>query len=78
MKQMYLTQMEVGQKGTVIEIAGGYHVTRRLEALGIRAGKTIVKAGAHFWRGPVTVRVGGSIIAIGFGMAGKVLVEVEG
>jgi len=77
MRELYLTQMKTGQKGIVKEVAGGHDVTRRLEAMGLRPGKTIVKVGAHFWRGPVTVKIGPSVVAIGYGMAGKVLVEVD-
>jgi len=77
MKQTYLTQMKVGSSGVVAGVDGGSQVTRRLEALGVRTGKRITKAGSHFWRGPVTVKVDNSVIAIGFGMAAKVLIEVE-
>jgi ferrous iron transport protein A len=77
MKELTLTQMKVGQGGTIVNIEGGFGVTRRLEVLGVRPGKRIVKVSSHFWRGPVTVKIGNSPIAIGYGMASKVLVEVD-
>ncbi len=52
-------------------------MTRRLSALGIRPGKRLTKVSAMFMRGPVTVRVGGTEIALGFGMASRIVVEVE-
>lgn len=76
-KQISLTQLRRGQSGRVIQIIGGFGMTRRLSALGIRSGKRITKVSAMFMRGPVTVRVGGTEIALGFGMASRIVVEVE-
>ena len=72
-----LTQLKTGQRGTIIEIQGGLGLTKRLESMGIRAGKKISKVGAQFWRGPQIVKVYNSQVAIGFGMAKKITVEVE-
>jgi len=75
--QLTLGQMEAGQTGTVIQILGGQGLTRRLEALGIRAGKKITKINSALFRGPVTLRVDQTQAAIGFGMANKILVEID-
>ena len=77
MNEMFLTRMKVGQKGTVVQIVGGRGISLRLYALGIRPGQQIVKMSAHFWRGPVTVGIGRARIALGFGMASRILVRVE-
>jgi Fe2+ transport system protein FeoA len=45
--------------------------------MGILPGKRIIKVSSMFMRGPVTVQVDRVQVAIGFGMAGKVLVEEE-
>lgn len=71
-----ITQLKPGQKGRIIEIQGGFGLTRRLESRGIRHGKIITKVSAQFLRGPQTLRVDNSQVAIGFGMARKILVEV--
>ena len=71
-------QMHAGQTGKVVEILGGAHLFNRLNSLGIRPGKRITKVSSMFLRGPVTVRVDRSQVAIGFGMAGKIVVDVEG
>ena len=42
-KLVTLRQMQSRQRGKVIEIQGGYGLTRRLSALGIRPGKKITK-----------------------------------
>ena len=76
-KQISLVQLKRGQSGRVIQIMGGYGMTRRLSALGIRPGKRLTKVSAMFMRGPVTARVGGTEIALGFGMATRIVVEVE-
>lgn len=71
---MDLTQMKVGQVGTVVEIHGGYGLIRRLQALGIRVGVRVIKVSSQIMHGPVTVQIGNTRVAIGFGMAGKIIV----
>jgi ferrous iron transport protein A len=68
--------MEIGQTGTVIGILGGRGLMRRLEALGIRPGKKVTKISSALLRGPVTLRVDNAQVAIGFGMANRIIVEV--
>jgi ferrous iron transport protein A len=73
--EMTLTQMKIGQKARVTRILGEGNCAARLESLGIRPGMMIQKCGAHFWKGPVTVTVGKSKMAVGHGMAGRILVS---
>jgi ferrous iron transport protein A len=47
----------------------------RLNALGIIPGKKITKTSAMLMRGPVTVEVDRVEVAIGFGMASRVVVK---
>ena len=72
-----LTKMKVGESGTVVSLEGGGGFIQRLQNLGIRPGSKITKVNAHFWRGPVTIQAGGSNVALGFGMASKVMIEVD-
>ena len=72
-----LAQMVAGQSGQVLEISGGRGLVRRLDAMGIRPGKPITKLSSAFFHGPITLRVDHTTLAIGFGMAKKILVEVE-
>ncbi|TET38126.1 MAG: ferrous iron transport protein A [Dehalococcoidia bacterium] len=76
-RQITVRQMQGGQSGTVIQISGGHGLVNRLYALGIRPGKRITKVSSMFMRGPVTLQVDRSQVAIGFGMAGKILIEVD-
>ena len=61
----------------VVDIQAGFGLIRRLDALGIRPGKALVKTSGSYMRGPVTVRLGNAQIALGFGMASKVILDVE-
>ena len=66
-----LTQMRPGKSGTVVEIQGGHGIVRKLQSMGI------TKVSSHFWQGPQTVGIGKSRVAVGYGMAKKIFVEVE-
>ena len=76
-KQVTLVQMQSGQSGAVVEILGGRTATNRLSALGIRPGKRITKVSSMFMRGPVTVQVNRTQVAIGFRIANRVIVELD-
>jgi ferrous iron transport protein A len=76
-EQKKLTQLKIGESAKVISFAGGFQMQRKLENLGIRIGIRITKISSHFWRGPVTVRVNQCSVALGHGMASKIVVEAE-
>ena len=73
-----LVQMRSGQKGKIVGINGGVGLAQKLEALGIRTGKEIKKISEQLMRGPVLLQHNNTQAAVGFGMASKVLVEVNG
>jgi len=72
-----LTELKANEYGIIREILGGASLTNRLGALGIIPGQKITKISSMFSKGPVTVQVNRSQIALGFGMASKILVDVE-
>ena len=76
-KQITLRQMQSGQSGKVVEIQGGHGLVNRLSALGIRPGKKITKVSSMLMRGPVIIQSGNTRIAVGFGMANKIIVELD-
>jgi ferrous iron transport protein A len=76
MNKIDLTQLEEGESGVVVEIQGGHGLIRRLESLGIRTGKKVTKVSSQFMRGPITVRIDNYQVALGFGMARKVIVSL--
>jgi len=75
--QLTLTEMKTGQTGIVIEVLGGYGLIRRLDALGIRPGRKVTKLSSTLFRGPVMLRVDNTQVAVGFGMARKIIVEAD-
>lgn len=45
--------------------------------MGIRPGVNLVKVAEQLFGGPVVVQVGNAQMAVGFGMAKKIIVETE-
>ena len=76
-KQVTLRQMQAGQSGTVVRIEGGRDLVNRLSALGIRPGKRITKVSSMIMHGPVTIQLDSTQLAIGFGMANKIIIELD-
>ena len=76
-RQLALPQMLAGQTGTVVAVLGGHGFVRRLEAMGLRPGKKVTKISSAFLRGPVTFKVDHTQVAVGFGLAQRIVVEVE-
>lgn len=72
-----LTALEPGEMAWVFAISGGRGVTRRLAELGFIPGEPI-RVLSVGWGGPLLVEVRGSRIALGRGMAAKVLVRRGG
>jgi len=75
--QLTLAEMRTGQTGTVVGVLGGHGLIQRLDALGIRPGKKVTKLSSTLFRGPVTLRVNNSRVAVGFGMAKKIIIETD-
>lgn len=75
--EVILPLMRAGQTGRVAAIEGGFGAVRRLSAMGIRPGSRVTKVSSMFMRGPVTVRVGQTQLALGFRMAARILVKPD-
>lgn len=73
-----LAELKPGQSGTVVALLGGHGIAGRLQALGLHPGKRVTKVSAMFLHGPVVVDLEHSKVALGLGLADKVVVEVEG
>ena len=69
--------MQSGQSGVLVQIKGGHGLISRLSALGVREGKKITKVSSMVMRGPVTIQVDRTQVAIGFGMARRIIVEID-
>jgi ferrous iron transport protein A len=69
--------MQPGHSGTVVQIQDGHGLVDRLNALGIMPGKRMTKISSMVARGPVTIEVDRAQVAIGFGMANRIIVELD-
>jgi ferrous iron transport protein A len=67
-----LDEIEVGRKVRIVKILGGYGLVRRLVSLGLTIGVELLIINNQ---GPIIIKLGDSNIAIGRGIARKVLVE---
>ena len=72
-----LTRMRSGYSGVVAEIQGGFNFIARLNALGIILGKRITKISSMMGQGPVTVEVDRVQLAIGYGMANRIIINLD-
>jgi ferrous iron transport protein A len=70
-----LGELRPGQQAVVRALGGGRGMVQRLEALGVRPGKTVRMVSSQFMAGPVTVSIDGREVAMGRGIASRVLVE---
>ena len=76
-KLLTLRQMQSGQRGKVVHLQGGFGLVNRLNALGVKPGKRITKVSSMLMRGPVTIQLGNTQLALGFGIANKIIVELD-
>ncbi len=72
-----LKDMAEGQQGEIVNYEGGLNFRLKLQDLGLHKGNNIkIKRNGKF-SGPVLVEVMGREIALGRGIAEKVLIEVD-
>jgi len=77
MKRIPLIHLKSNRKGRVAEILGGTNLRERLMSMGVFKGKEITKLSHIGLRGPVVIKAGRSILALGHGVAAKVILERE-
>jgi ferrous iron transport protein A len=70
-----LAELPEGQPAKVVRIEGGAGCVQRLNGLGIREGIAVKKIRGLFTHGPIIVRAGRTEIALGRGMASRVIVK---
>jgi Fe2+ transport system protein FeoA len=77
MKKIFLTQMQANHRGKVVQILAGSNLQSRLMNMGVFKGKEVTKLSHIGLKGPVVIRVGRGILALGHGVAGKIIIETE-
>jgi len=65
------------QKVKVVDISGGWGIRQRLGCLGIHPGDIITVKRSAIMRGPILISVHGNQVALGRGVARRVVVEAE-
>jgi ferrous iron transport protein A len=70
-----LDKVYENRKSQVIDIQGGQRIRQRLSQMGIHPGDiiTILRYGAL--RGPILIEIHGSQVALGRGIASKIIIE---
>ncbi|HHJ00741.1 ferrous iron transport protein A [Candidatus Aerophobetes bacterium] len=72
---MTLADLPVGMRAQVVGLMGGFGMQRHLISLGIVPGKIVRKIASQPMGGPIMVEVGGVRIALGRGIARRVIVR---
>jgi ferrous iron transport protein A len=70
-----LTELEAGQEATIVAVQGGRGMQSRLRSMGLVEGQRIRKLSALALGGPIVVLVNRAQVAIGRGMARRILVR---
>jgi len=71
-----LDLVKENQKVKVVSISGGWGLRQRLGCLGIHPGDIITVKKSAIMRGPILISVHGNQVALGRGVARKIIVEV--
>lgn len=75
MKKITLAHLKVHHKARVVEILGCANLQNRLMSMGLHKGKEVTKLSHIGLRGPVVIKTGRSILAVGRSVATKILVD---
>jgi len=70
-----LGSLPSGKEAKVRSFECGLGMSCRLESMGIRVGSHIKKISSQSMRGPVTIKIGHTSLALGHGIASKIIVE---
>jgi Fe2+ transport system protein FeoA len=72
-----LIDMKDGQSGIIVSVLGGRVSVKRLADLGIISGKEIKVLRKALFSGPVQIEVCGSRLAIGRGLASRIIAALK-
>ncbi len=77
MKKITLLQLKKNVKAKVVDISAGATLQHRFMSMGIYKGRELVKLSHFALRGPVTIKVGRSTVALGHSMAARIIMEIN-
>ena len=72
-----LTDLRIHEEGRIATLQGGWKQQAHLRAMGLVEGQLVRKLSVLAWGGPVIVLVNRAQIAIGRGMARRIIVKVN-
>ena len=67
--------MKVNQRCKIAAIEAGKTLQNRFMSMGIYPGREVTKLSHFMLRGPIAIKVGRTVLALGYGMANKILIE---
>ena len=77
MKKISLAQIKANEKVKILDILGGSNLESKLLSMGVYKGKSVSKLSHIGLKGPVVIRAGRSILALGHSVAEKIIIERE-
>ena len=77
MTEKPLAELKPGETAEIISLNGGESFQARLRAMGLAEGRTVRKLSRIRWGGPIVVIVNRAQVAVGRGMARKIVVRVK-
>ncbi len=77
MKYKDLTQIRKGKDVKVVDIKDGNTFREKVDSMGLRIGVRVRKLSGQVLNGPITIKIGNTKVALGHGMAKKILVTSE-
>jgi len=73
-----LSELSNGKKAKIVGLNGGHGLRRKLRTIGIREGKLVKIVTTQPIGGPIVIDIEGEQVAIGRGMARKIMIEISG
>ncbi|MCK5458584.1 MAG: ferrous iron transport protein A [Thermoplasmatales archaeon] len=70
-----LIDLPANKMAKITSVGGGVGLQRKLRTLGVREGQEVKISSRQPFRGPLTIKVCGSQITLGRGIARRILVE---
>jgi len=71
----YLSECESGEEVIVLSVNAGYRAKTRLANLGVVPGVKITKTKNALFKGPIEIKVRGSSLVLGRGLASRIIVS---
>jgi len=72
---MSLIELPIGIGAQIVELRGGFGMQRHLISLGVVPGKIIHKITSHPIGGPIVIEIEGARVAVGRGIARRIMVK---